>query len=227
MISFFLRRLAGPVRMSAVRCLTISPVGRFPTFSQVLMRPRWTSSTSRASEEEYSVQDHLLQMEREVELYFRVLAEKASTPGIKKILERLAEDEATSYRFIENLRFSSIPYSQEEEAEIVKELRPIFLTMTIKNLDSDDRDEIRVYTKARDAKGQLRDLYLSKAEKCQDPKGKTLMELAAREADKHFQVLDETVEYLAKAEPGSGRWAECSEFFFVDNSQFQVSLERY
>ena len=42
-----------------------------------------------------------------------------------------------------------------------------------------------------------------------DPKGKTILNLASRQAEKHHQILDETVEYLAKAEPGTGVWAVC------------------
>jgi len=182
-----------------------------------------------SAEDQMTIQDHLLQMEKEVELLFRRLAEKARTPGIKKILTGLAEDEVKIYQFIENLHITSenIPYLHENQGQLVKELEEVFGAMSMKGLDNDDRDEIHVYQRARDAKGKLRDIYCLKAEKCPDPKGKTILNLAARQAEKHHEILDETVEYLAKAEPGTGAWAVCSEFSIVSNSQFATPLDSY
>jgi hypothetical protein len=179
--------------------------------------------------DQMTIQDHLLQMEKEVELLFRRLAEKALTPGIKKILTGLAEDEVKIYQYIENLQVTSenIPFLHENQGQLVQELESVFRTMSMDGLDNDDRDEIHVYQKARDAKGKLRDIYSAKAEKCLDPKGKTILNLASRQAEKHHQILDETVEYLAKAEPGTGVWAVCQEFYIVPNSQFASPLDSY
>jgi len=206
-------------------CNGKSPFARFEMQVASLPGRRWESL--KPGQEEYGIQDHLLQLTKEVENYFRFLAEqKASTPGIKRILTRLAEDEVKTYEFIENLQCSSIPFVPEEGGWL-KELAPFYQIMSIENLNNDDRDEIHVYTKARDAKGKLRDMFFAQAEKCTDPKAKAILHLAGRQADKHYQVLDETVEYVAKAEPGTGRFATCPEFYVVENTQFSVSLDAY
>ena len=47
-----------------------------------------------------------------------------------------------------------------------------------------------------------------------------MMLQVANEEQKHYVMMDELIRFVAKAEPGSGRWAESAEYNRLDDELY-------
>ena len=48
----------------------------------------------------------------------------------------------------------------------------------------------------------------------------SMMLQVANEEQKHYVMMDELIQFVAKAEPGSGRWAESAEYNRLDDELY-------
>jgi len=121
----------------------------------------------------------------------------------------------TFYKFIEELRLQSgLP--QIENTRILENVKNIFLEMKdgkqIPHIDT--TEETNAYRKARDIEEKSRDFYLEKAETVDDEQEKLLLNLLAKEEEKHLHIMDNIVEFVSRAEPG--KWLENAEWHNLD-----------
>ena len=71
---------------------------------------------------------------------------------------------------------------------------------------------MRLYRKARELEKQSMDFYKQKAQEENNPEHQALFEQLAKEERKHFFIMDNLVEFMAKPE----RWLEFAEWYHLD-----------
>lgn len=141
--------------------------------------------------------------------------DECNSVGLKNIFSMLADEEVKHYKFIEELRLQSgLP--QIENTRILENVKNIFLEMKdgkqIPHIDT--TEETNAYRKARDIEEKSRDFYLEKAETVDDEQEKLLLNLLAKEEEKHLHIMDNIVEFVSRAEPG--KWLENAEWHNLD-----------
>ena len=141
--------------------------------------------------------------------------DECNSVGLKNIFSMLADEEVKHYKFIEELRLQSgLP--QIENTRILENVKNIFLEMKdgkqIPHIDT--TEETNAYRKARDIEEKSRDFYLEKAETVDDEQEKLLLNLLAKEEEKHLHIMDNIVEFVSRAEPG--KWLENAEWQNLD-----------
>jgi rubrerythrin len=182
---------------------------------------KWVSMGLRAySTADMGVLDYLLKVEKDGEEYYRGLAAKATNPGFKRILTMLADDEAKHYEAIEDMAHSGD--TGMGKSSILATTKTIFESIRDDpNVDLlSAKDQIALYEEARDLEARNRDEYIARAKAATDPKVRALFELVANEEQKHYVMMDELIQFIAKAEPGSGRWSESAEYNRLDDELY-------
>ncbi len=160
-----------------------------------------------------------MQMEKDGESYYRELAEKSKSEGLKKIFTMLAEEEVKHFEFIKDLR-NETSSAEVADTEILSDVKNIFEEMRAGSLDFkqglyiDTTEETNAYRKAREIEESSRDFYLEKAEESVGQPTELLFRKLAREDDKHYRIMDNIVEFVSRPEPGN--WLEDAEFYHLD-----------
>jgi|EP00669_Euglena_mutabilis_P006676 rubrerythrin len=166
------------------------------------------------------VMEYLLKVEKDGEEYYRKLAKDAGNPGFKYIFNMLADEEAKHYKAIEamvssgeqTLANSAILGETKNTFEKLRADPNAKITAT--------RDQVELYIEARAVEASNRDEYLKRAQQVTDPKTRALFQLVAAEEQKHYVMLDELIQFIQKAEPGTGTWAESAEFNRLDDALY-------
>ncbi|MBM9604961.1 ferritin-like domain-containing protein [Desulfopila inferna] len=160
-----------------------------------------------------------MQMEKDGELYYRELAEKSKSEGLRKIFTMLAEEEIKHFKIVKDLR-EKTGLSEVVDTAILSDVKNIFEEMREGNLAFeqglyvDTTEETNAYRKARDIEESSKDFYLEKAEESVGQPAELLFKKLAREEDKHFRIMDNIVEFVSRPEPGN--WLEDAEFYHLD-----------
>jgi rubrerythrin len=160
-----------------------------------------------------------LQMEKDGEEYYRELAAKSGSEGLKKIFTMLAEEEVKHFQLIEKMREKS-PLSEVVDTQVLTAAKNIFLQMRDGKLDFaqghfvDTTEETNAYRKARDIEEQSKQFYLEKAAQSTDQQTQAVLEKIAAEEQKHFHIMDNIVEFVSRPEPGN--WLEDSEWHHLE-----------
>ncbi len=137
--------------------------------------------------------------EKSSEDYYRQLAAKSPTIGLKNILTMLADEETRHYQSIQRM--------QAESAIKVTDT-PVLANATAefqKMRDSAERfnfhiDEVRLYRKACDIEKQSRQYYAQKAQEVEDPQQKSVFLELAEEENKHLRVVQAICDFVARPE---------------------------
>eukprot|EP00997_Jenningsia_sp_PLL12_P005991 NODE_2533_length_907_cov_171.966200_g2080_i0.p1 GENE.NODE_2533_length_907_cov_171.966200_g2080_i0~~NODE_2533_length_907_cov_171.966200_g2080_i0.p1 ORF type:complete len:140 (-),score=48.76 NODE_2533_length_907_cov_171.966200_g2080_i0:215-634(-) len=133
----------------------------------------------------------------------------------------LADEEAKHYKAIEQLRVSG-DEMMDKPSSILSDTRSIFQQIQddpkVSLLSS--KDQMALYEGARDLEARNRDFYVEQAKDAKNPKVKALFQQMANEEQKHYVMIDELMQFVAKAEPGSGRWAESPEWVRLDDQLY-------
>uniref|UniRef100_A0A7S4GDA3 Rubrerythrin diiron-binding domain-containing protein n=1 Tax=Eutreptiella gymnastica TaxID=73025 RepID=A0A7S4GDA3_9EUGL len=166
------------------------------------------------------VLEYLLKVEKDGEEYYRDLAAKAPNKGFQRIFTMLADEEQKHYAAIEDMAHSG--ETRLGKSTILGVTKTIFEEVRADpNVDFlSSKDQLAVYTEARDIEARNRDEYVKRAKSVKDPKVRALFELVAAEEQKHYVMLDELIQFIGKAEPGSGRWTESAEFNRLDDDLY-------
>lgn len=153
-------------------------------------------------------------MEREKvkEQFYRDMIPKASSTGIKNILTLLADEENKHFHVVEAMasESSEIPAIDGDFMDSAKDFFQKF-RKSGRSFEQ-EKEQARLYEKAREYEEQAEDFYKTKAEEVSDEKQKEILLLLAREEHKHFILMDNL--YLLASRPE--QWLENAEFFKLE-----------
>lgn len=152
-----------------------------------------------------------MQKEKLSEDYYRQLAAQTDNAGLKSIFNMLADEEAHHFSVVEQMR-NSVP-GEFSGTDVLSEAQQVFARMREGTGKFDfDAGQIEIYRKARDIEGQSRKFYLEKADEVQDPSQKGIFKKLAEEEKKHYFLLDNIIDFVARPET----WLENAEFYHLD-----------
>jgi rubrerythrin len=160
-----------------------------------------------------------LQMEKDGEEYYRELAKKSKSDGLKEIFMMLANEEVKHFHFIEKMQQKeNLP--DVVESKVLTEVKNIFTKMRNGKLNFkpghyiDTTEETSAYRKACKIEEQSKIFYLEKAKESTDQQARLILEKLADEEQKHYRIMENIVEFVSRPEPGN--WLEDAEWHHLE-----------
>jgi rubrerythrin len=152
-----------------------------------------------------------MQKEKLSEDLYRQLATQTDDAGLKSIFNMLADEEAHHFGVVEQMR-SKIP-DKLSGTDVLSEAQQVFARMRDGTRKFDfDAGQIQIYKKARDIEKESRRFYLQKADEVEDPCQKGIFRKLAEEEKKHYFLLDNIIDFVARPET----WLENAEFYHLE-----------
>jgi rubrerythrin len=153
-----------------------------------------------------------MEKEKFSEDYYRELSGKTDHKGLKNICNMLADEESRHYHIVEQMS-RRIPAKVADTA-VLADAKKIFEKMRESarefNFDISDLD---LYQKARDIEQESRRFYLKKSEVIEDACQKGIFKKLANEEQKHFILLENICDFIAKPQT----YLENAEFCHLDD----------
>jgi len=156
-----------------------------------------------------------MQMEKDGENYYRLLAKECTVSGLAKIFLMLADEEVKHYNVIERLsRKEKNP--QLVAARILENVKNIFVTMQAakEDLRIDTTKAASEYRKACALEEMSQKFYLEKAGLVEDGYERQIFLRLAKEEGNHLRIMENIVEFVSRPEPGN--WLENAEWHHLN-----------
>ena len=156
-----------------------------------------------------------MQMEKDGENYYRMLAKESTVPGLSKIFLMLADEEVKHYNVVERLsRKETNP--QLVETMILENVKNIFVSMQVakEDLYINTTKAAGEYRKACAIEEMSRKFYLEKADLVEDGYERQIFLRLAKEEERHLRIMENIVEFVSRPEPGN--WLENAEWHHLN-----------
>lgn len=157
--------------------------------------------------------DFALRMEKDGEAFYRKLGAGASDPGLRSVLELLAEAEVSHSRAIEQMKARQpVPAGK---SGFLGAARNVFQQMSAQGKDRlGALGEVALYRKAVEIERQSVDFYSHQASKAGDRPGRTVLLWLAEEERKHIRVLEAILEMIERPAVWleNAEWNQLQEF---------------
>jgi len=156
-----------------------------------------------------------MQMEKDGESYYRLLAKGATVPGLAKIFTMLADEEVKHYIVVERLSKKEKD-PQLAETKILKNVKNIFVSMQVakEEMHIDSTKAANEYRKARDIEETSQKFYTEKATLVDDSQARQIFLRLAKEEEQHLRIMESIVDFVSRPEPGN--WLENAEWHHLD-----------
>lgn len=140
-------------------------------------------------------------MEKETyaEQFYRELADRTDSTGLKNILNMLAEEEVKHYRTVQAMQTQA--GGKPTSTPVLKRAEEVFDRMR----DGAERfdfggGEVNLYRKACEIEKQSRDFYSQKATEVRDDDHKAIFQQLAEEENKHLTLVQRLCDFVARPE---------------------------
>ena len=156
-----------------------------------------------------------MQLEKDGENYYRLLAKESTVPGLSRIFLMLADEEVKHYNVIERLsRKETNP--QLAEAKVLENVTILFGSMRAakEELHIDTTKAASAYRKACTVEEVSQKFYLEKADLVEDGHERQIFLRLAKEEGNHLRIMENIVEFVSRPEPGN--WLENAEWHHLD-----------
>jgi rubrerythrin len=154
---------------------------------------------------------YAMQMEKDGEHFYREIADKADSTGIKRILAMLADEEVRHYKAIEKMRQGRS--AQMAETHILDQAKNVFVQMKEEGGEfSPELGQIELYKKAQEIEKRSRQFYEEKAAEAGRDDQKQLFERLAVEETKHYFLLENLIDFVSRP----GQWLENAEWHHLE-----------
>lgn len=154
--------------------------------------------------------DYAVQMEKDGENYYRLLAAKTGYKGIKAIFTMLAEEEVKHYKIVAEMRTAS---PRLAETSVLTDARNIFTQVRQSGEKFDfGAKQRKLYEKAQDIEKKSEDFYREKANQVKQQYQREIFLKLAEEEKKHYFLLENIIQLVSRPET----WLENAEFYHLD-----------
>ena len=154
--------------------------------------------------------DYALQMEKEGENFYREIAEKTSSKGLRRILTMLADEEVKHYQAIEGIRQDEY---QMNEATVLDDAKNIFIEMKDRGESFEpNQEQTQLYAKAQSIERKSQQFYNEKASQADKENEKMLFERLSKEEEKHYFLLGNIIEFISRPK----QWLENAEWYHLE-----------
>ncbi len=165
-----------------------------------------------------SIYQFAMQMEKDGEEYYRLLARECAFLELANIFTMLADEEVKHFAIVERLsRKEHVP--QLAETKILENVKNIFVAMREAKEEKEDlyidtTREAKEYRKACSIEEMSRTFYMEKAELVEDTHVREIFLRFAKEEANHLRIMENIVEFVTRPEPG--KWLENAEWYHLD-----------
>ena len=153
--------------------------------------------------------EYAMQMEKDGEAYYRALAQKADSQGMKRIFNMLANAEMKHYeafRMLKDNKPSPLPIVDDKFLIDIKNVfQEISDNESWQNISGDQAD---AYREARETERKSEEFYREQAEELDDPMQQELCRVIAAEERTHYRILDNILELVSRPK----EWLENAEW---------------
>jgi len=162
-----------------------------------------------------NIYEFAMQMEKDGENYYRLLAKEATIPGLGKIFTMLADEEVKHFKVLEDLA-GTVRDVQLAESHVLDNVKNIFISMRqLKEpLHIDSTKASEEYRKACVIEEMSRTFYLEKAALEENKPSREILLRLAKEEEKHLRIMENVVEFVTRPEPGN--WLENAEWHHLE-----------
>lgn len=178
-------------------------------------RPAERAAGVKFREKSMDVFDYAIRMEQDGENWYRRIAERSTSEGLKKIFFLLAVEEIKHCKAVEQLK-RQLGNMYLEPTGILGEVKSVFREMGKmdgeQNLDS--TDGLDGFVGMRDYEMHCRNFYLEKAGQLDGMSQRIFLQLADEE-DKHLRIMDQIIEFVSQEEPR--KWLDQSKWSDPDD----------
>ena len=151
-----------------------------------------------------------IQMEKDGEAYYRQLAHRTTSTGLRTILNMLADEEVKHQQTIDDLKGAVRPLGP---CEVLTRAKNIFAEMNAEDAAfSDESSQIAMYEKAKDMEEQARTFYEERGRELGDSQQTAVFSALAQEEAKHARLLENIIDFVARPQT----WLEDAEFNHLD-----------
>jgi rubrerythrin len=156
-----------------------------------------------------------MQMEKDGEEYYRLLAKESTVLGLARIFLMLVDEEVKHYHVIERLSRKE-KNTQLADTRILENVKNIFVTMQTakEELYIDTTRAASEYRKACAIEEMSQKFYEEKASVAEDEQQRQIFLQLAKEEENHLRIMNNIVEFVTRREPGN--WLENAEWHHLD-----------
>ena len=151
-----------------------------------------------------------IELELNGEQFYRSLAEDAKSSGLKTIFNMLADDETKHKSVFEKMQ--SEDHSEISDTLIIKEANTIFQQLN-KDHFTNEKKQLDVYKRALELEQKSIEYYEELIDLAEDEKAKSALVKIIAEEEKHSDLLEFLIEYVAKPDT----WVEDAEFYLKED----------
>jgi len=150
---------------------------------------------------------HVQQMEKDGEAYYRGLAERTPDEGLEAVFLQLAEDEVKHYQVFKKMAERS--EVDMGPTEVLAGAKNVFRKMREAGAAPEVvTDHVEAYRKALQVERESEAFYREKAGEVDSPAYRALFERIAEEEKKHAFLLEQVIEFVSRPQ----QWLENAEF---------------
>ncbi len=133
------------------------------------------------------------------ELYYRDLADRTPYPGLKNILNMLADEEVKHYQTVEQMKAGVT--EEMADTPVLANAQEIFEKMRESATKFDFHiSEADLYAKAAKIEEESKQYYLQKAQEVKDPAQQRILRKLADEEHKHWLIVDRLRSFVSRPE---------------------------
>ncbi|SRR3990170_8755736 len=156
------------------------------------------------------IYSYAMQMEKNGEIYYREIAGKAKSKGIRNVLLMLADAEVKHYQIFEHMKRHEVV--QPADLAYLGKIKNIFVQMREGQEPLEvNGSQIVLYRKAQDIEKKTRDFYREKSAEV-DEAQRTMFLKIADEEQKHYDILENIIDVVTRPET----WLENPEWYHLE-----------
>jgi rubrerythrin len=157
--------------------------------------------------------EYAMQMEKDGEAYYRALAGKTDSKGMKRIFDMLANAEMKHYEAFRRLKDNKPQPLPIIDDKFLLDIKNIFQEICdSENWQDLSGDQADAYRQARDLEKESMEFYLEQAEELSDPMQQELCRVIAGEERTHYRIIDNILELVSRPK----EWLENAEWRHLD-----------
>jgi rubrerythrin len=160
-----------------------------------------------------NIYKYAMKMEIDGENYYRSLANRAESEGIRNILTMLADEELKHFEILKRMSNNELDIEMAF-TDSLQDVKNIFTEMQGKNIGiGPDAEHVNVYRKAQEHEEKSYQFYLEKSEQAERESEKGIFLKLAKEEKKHMILMANIADFVEQPDV----WIADAEFNRLDD----------
>lgn len=158
------------------------------------------------------IYEFALEFEKRHGDFYREQAEKAGNRGLKRVFNRLAEEEAKHEKVVKKLAAGE--KVEHVESDLIPDVKEAFDRIAVDvEEETAPTGQVDLYKKALEMEEESYDFYQSKAEETDLPHVRRVFKALAREEKKHENIVGNILEFVNRP----STWLEDAEWYHLED----------